>query len=520
MNTEDLEIKLKSWPGNTLSLGRLLIFLGICFWLAFAPGEYATVYAWIVVFGFLLYLGLFFYLYKKRKVLSEKLFVYNFILDIVFITTLIFLTGKAQSNFYLLYYLAVSIGSYYLGFRRGLFITFLASLSYLGLMFFLGNVIFAGDLIVRISFLWLFAIIFGMVSRFIKGSETKLFRTLDVLNQRTVELERTQVQIETIYEASRTLGEIYNLDEVIDEILKIAKDVLGFQSCSVLLLDRKNDCLLLKAKFEMDKKLKFDPPKKITLQGIAGSVVQNRKGTRIFDVRTEPRYVPGLEDSRSEMVVPMISQGKVTGVLDAESKKVGAFKEADQKVFSILASSAAMAIENAMLHQQMEELTILDELTGIYNFRYFARKLTDELKRAKRYHQPLSLLMIDIDWFKRCNDSFGHLFGNLVLKTLSEVIRSCVREVDILARYGGEEFVVILPQTTKTDAKSIGERIRSQVESTTFRDQKGQTQTALTVSLGVASYPVDAETEEELLKKVDQALYLAKGKGKNLVCVL
>lgn len=520
VHSENSESKLWSWPTNILLLGRGLIFLGVCFWLAFAPKEYTTVYAWILASFFLLHLGLFFYLSRKRKILLEKLFFFNFIFDILFITALIFFTGKAQSNFYLLYYLSVSIGSYYLGFGGGLFLTFLASLSYLCLIMLLGKEIFAGDLMVRVSFLWFFAIIFGMASKFIKVSERRLFKTLDVLNQRTVELERTQVQIETIYETSRALGEIYNLEEVLDEILRIAKDILGFQSLSVLLFDKKKECLLLKAKFELEKKFKFDPPKKIPLTGITGSVVKSRKGVRIFDVRTDPRYVLGLEDARSEMAVPMISRGKVVGVLDAESKKIGAFEEADQKVFSILASSAAMAIENAMLHQQTEELTIIDELTGIYNFRYFTKKLTGELKRAKRYHQPLSLLMIDIDWFKRCNDSYGHLFGNFVLKTLSSVISSCIREVDILSRYGGEEFVVILPQTTKIDAKRIGERIRYQVESTTFKDKTGPTKTFLTVSLGVASYPVDAEAQEELIKKVDQALYIAKGKGKNLVCTL
>jgi len=520
VESENFELKYRSWSPNLLFLGRFFAFVGICIWLGFSPQGYTVVYVWILNLAFLLNLSYSFHLFTKKKILPEKLHTYNFVFDTAFITALIIFTGIYQSNFYLLYYLSVTVGSYYLGFRKGLFLAFLASVFYLGLFLPFDQKIFLGDLIVRVGFLWLFTIIFGMVSRFIKESESKLFKTLDVLNQRTVELERTQVQIETIYEASRTLGEIHNLEEVVDEILKIAKDVLGFEACSVLIYDKENECLLLKAKFEMGKKLKFDPPQKIPLGGVAGSVVKSRKGVRIFDVKTDPRYIPGLKDSRSEMAVPMISRGKVTGVLDAESRKVGDFKEADQKVFSILSSSAAMAIENAMLHQQMEELTIQDELTGIYNFRYFARKLIAELKRAKRYHLPLSLLMIDIDWFKRCNDSYGHLFGNLVLKTLTRVIRSCIREVDILARYGGEEFVVILPQTTKIDAKSIGERIRYQVESTSFKDNTNRSFTSLTVSLGVASYPVDAESEEELIKKVDQALYMAKGKGKNLVCAL
>jgi diguanylate cyclase (GGDEF)-like protein len=220
------------------------------------------------------------------------------------------------------------------------------------------------------------------------------------------------------------------------------------------------------------------------------------------------------------MAVPMISQGKIIGVLNAESKKVGAFSEQDQKVFSILASSAAMALENASLHRKMEELTVIDELTGINNYRYFVGKLDNELKRARRYHQSLSLLMIDIDWFKRYNDTYGHLFGNLILRELSQTIKGCIRDVDILVRYGGEEFVVILPQTDKEDARQIGERIRSKVEQTQFEDVKNKLKVKLTVSLGVATFPENGTEQEELIKNVDQALYLAKWKGKNLICTL
>jgi diguanylate cyclase (GGDEF)-like protein len=125
--------------------------------------------------------------------------------------------------------------------------------------------------------------------------------------------------------------------------------------------------------------------------------------------------------------------------------------------------------------------------------------------------------MIDIDSFKECNDKFGHLFGNLILKELTQVIKGCVRDVDIFARYGGEEFVVILPQTTKSQTKMIGERIRTCVESTLFKDEKNLHSTHITVSLGVSCYPESGENSEELMKKVDQALYLAKGEGKNLV---
>jgi len=498
-------------------LSRSLLFLGICLWLAFAPTDFDRTNGWFLLGIFIIHLLVFSYFSKKLDFKSKTVFSFTFLFDIAFISALTYFTGGIQSEFYLLYYVIVSIGAFYMGLNEGLILVFLASLLYI--LVNLGDLkaVFLGDLLVRLALLWPFAIAMGVISNFIKSSEQRLVQTLDRLNERTSDLERTQVQIETIYETSRSLGEIHDLDQVLDEILNITKNVLSLEYCSILLYDKEKSCLWLKAKEELGRKFKYDVPKKIPLNGITGSAAQSSKAERIMDVRNDPRYLSGLEGARSELAVPMISRAKVVGVLNVESREVGDFTQQDQKVLSVLAGSSAMAIENASLHKRMEELTIVDELTGIFNYRYFNQKLENELKRAKRYHQNLSLIMIDIDSFKRCNDSFGHLFGNLILKKLTEVIKRCIRDVDIFARYGGEEFVVILPQTTKPQAAMIGERIRTCVESTLFKDEKDLHSTHLTVSLGVCCYPESGENAEELIKKVDQALYLAKGEGKNLV---
>ncbi len=124
----------------------------------------------------------------------------------------------------------------------------------------------------------------------------------------------------------------------------------------------------------------------------------------------------------------------------------------EEQFLSILARSTALALENAELHKRTEELTIIDELTETYNYRYFIQKLQEEKKRALRYDLPVSLIMVDIDWFKKLNDTYGHEIGNVVLKDLSRIIKRCIRDVDIFARYGGEEFVIILPQTASVEA--------------------------------------------------------------------
>ena len=188
-------------------------------------------------------------------------------------------------------------------------------------------------------------------------------------------------------------------------------------------------------------------------------------------------------------------------------------------MLSAVARSAGLALENAELHRKTEELTIIDELTGIYNYRYFVQKLQEEKRRALRYDLPLSLIMVDIDWFKKLNDNYGHEIGNEVLKQLANVIRRCIRDVDIFSRYGGEEFVIILPQTPRGEASHIGERIRSQVEQEIISTGNGS-KVKITVSVGVSSFPENGKSHEELVSVADQALYRAKGDGRNLVCVI
>jgi len=218
------------------------------------------------------------------------------------------------------------------------------------------------------------------------------------------------------------------------------------------------------------------------------------------------------------VIIPMTFHAHATGLLIAESSEPRFFGDRDEQLLAVVARSAGLALENAELLKRTEELSIVDELTDSYNYRYFVQKFQEEKKRAVRYDLPLSVIMIDIDWFKKLNDGYGHEAGNAVLKELARVIKECIRDVDIFARYGGEEFVVILPQTPSDEARRIGERIRSQVAATVI-DIGPKGTVKITVSIGVSSYPENGRSEEELVSVADQALYKAKGSGKNLVCV-
>jgi two-component system cell cycle response regulator len=178
------------------------------------------------------------------------------------------------------------------------------------------------------------------------------------------------------------------------------------------------------------------------------------------------------------------------------------------------------AEEKRRLEQEIEakefyrSISIIDELTGLYNYRHFHELLTRELKRSKRYFHPLSLLMIDIDHFKEYQDAYGHLAGDVALKVIARITRDTVRGVDIVARYGGEEFAVISPETTKAEAAAVGERVRDAIARSVL-----PTGGRLTVSVGVASYPTDAQSKEQLIWRADQALYRAKQRGRNQTCI-
>lgn len=181
------------------------------------------------------------------------------------------------------------------------------------------------------------------------------------------------------------------------------------------------------------------------------------------------------------------------------------------------------AIENKQLREMAvkseyyKKLSNLDGMTSLYNYRFFKEMLKHEVDRHTRYNRSLSLLMIDIDDFKRVNDSYGHLVGDQVLKQIAELLKKSIRSHDLVARYGGEEFAVILPETMEEEAIKVGERIVTTIRDFHFNLIEGKNPETLSVTVGLASFPKDAEEPEQLIEHTDQALYEGKNAGKNQV---
>ncbi len=556
-------------PDRFFILARLVIILGIATFLAANPlAEYQKNYAWLLLLVFAIHFGILLRILKAKVYERIKLFRVTLIFDIIFVSFLVYFTGGMESNFYLLYYLAIAFASYTLGLWESIILSFLATFIYISLNVYDLKGIFVGDLLVRLSFMWFFATIVGSVSKNVKTSEERLHKAYDDLNQRTSELEKSQSQIETIYETSQSLSKLYVVDRIIDQVLNIVQHILGYPNFSIFLLNSDHTLLTLSGKIEGGRKIKLEAepqsysviphldslsnkssfldqkteiltfqtePKfkaetkektkvektlEFPIVGVLEEVVKTGQPFKTTDFKPQPQDLLLDTQTKAILAIPLLMQGTVFGVFYFESPKMGAFLETEQKILTILANSASLAIENAMLHNKTEELSVSDELTGAFNYRYFTQSLLEEIKRSKRYRQSLSLMMVDIDWFKKCNDSYGHLFGNLVLKDVVSIIKRCIRDVDILCRYGGEEFIVILPQTNKKDAYAIAERVRFFVQKHSFQDPGMRIKTKLTVSLGVATFPEDATDPDKLILQVDSALYQAKGKGKNLVCVV
>jgi diguanylate cyclase (GGDEF)-like protein len=193
------------------------------------------------------------------------------------------------------------------------------------------------------------------------------------------------------------------------------------------------------------------------------------------------------------------------------------FDDSEIELFAYLAGQAAVSIENADLHETVQRQAVTDELTGLSNLRHFHDSLAGEIERTRRFNQPVSLVMLDIDDFKAVNDTYGHQQGDIVLSKVASVLRELSRDIDEPARYGGEEMAVILPQTDLEGAELAAERMRAAIEALQIERIDGEDPLGVTASFGVASLPECAKDKESLIAEADAALYRAKRGGKNAV---
>jgi diguanylate cyclase (GGDEF)-like protein len=221
---------------------------------------------------------------------------------------------------------------------------------------------------------------------------------------------------------------------------------------------------------------------------------------------------------KSHLTLPLAMEGEVIGCISLNSDQPNAYEAQDLQFFSVIGYQMAATLKHFRRFSSIKDMATYDKLTGLCNRRHFEERIKVEAQKAFAKHLPLSLIMVDIDHFKKVNDTFGHPEGDMVLREIASLLKKSVREKDTVARYGGEEFILILPEARLEASSLIAERIRLLVENTLF--DVGKAQLNLSVSLGVSNYPVHrARSDEELIKMADLALYEAKRKGRNRVCI-
>ncbi len=314
-----------------------------------------------------------------------------------------------------------------------------------------------------------------------------------------------------------TLSSTHDLRKMLAVILETAMVTIRAEAGALMLFSGSRDELYLKVGRGLDGRLPSASVRLAIGEGVAGRVAQTGEAVH---GQTGPdgqtlELAPNEPRADSVIAVPLKSQGRVIGVLNLYDRTdADAFDENDLATIRSFANQATVAIDNVLLHQEAQRLSITDGLTGLWNYRYFQMNFDKEIERASRFQRPLALLIFDLDKFKQVNDVHGHQRGDSVLIELATRVKSAIREVDTLARYGGEEFVLILPETDLDGATLTAGKICEIVRQRRF-GAAGEEPIRVTVSVGVAVYPEHGRSGATLVKSADAALYAAKEAGRD-----
>jgi diguanylate cyclase (GGDEF)-like protein len=219
----------------------------------------------------------------------------------------------------------------------------------------------------------------------------------------------------------------------------------------------------------------------------------------------------------SLLFAPLPVRERTVGVLVLGRENTAPWAFPEMALYRTIADRIAVYVDTATLYNETKRLAITDELTGTYNHRYFHTRMEEEIRRADRYNRPLSILMLDVDHFKRYNDTHGHLMGDEVLKGVANTLKRWTRVIDVVSRYGGDEFTLLLPETDEEGALVVARRLKKEIEETYFPLESYQPAGSITVSMGISSFPENGISSKELVKSADDAMYKAK-ETRNTIC--
>ena len=337
------------------------------------------------------------------------------------------------------------------------------------------------------------------------------------------DLRRNLERVSLFHEIGRTLVSGLGLQSILQTIMEKLSVSIEADTCSLLMVDEDSQELYFKVVIGTNAQQLRDVRVKLG-DGIAGWVGQTGESLLVADVDQESRFASEVDEvtgtkTHSVVCIPIYARDRILGVIELINC-VGkeSFQEEDLSLLYNLADYTAIALENARHVQRITELTITDDCTSLYNARHLCFVLDAEIYRSRRYGYEFSVIFIDLDRFKNVNDTNGYLVGSKLLSLIGELIKGNLRLIDCAFRYGGDEFVVLLPQTDQEQAIVVVQRLKELLYNTAFFPEKGHNVT-VTASFGLASFPHDGQTRNELLLLADKAMYLAKRTSRNSIAV-
>jgi diguanylate cyclase (GGDEF)-like protein len=342
----------------------------------------------------------------------------------------------------------------------------------------------------------------------------KIVSNSGILEESNKKLSKSIAEFYTLHQISQAIGSVLDVKELLKRLNDIILGVMGV-SCSTIIL---YDSGIERLKVHTTNISNINELATVT-DNINNGVLTEalNEGYNILENNVDcSKYAfTHGRDIKSLICIPLITGTRKYGLVLVEHKFEKAFDADSVRFLSIIAQQVGIVMENAELYYKMRELARRDGLTDVYNRQYFQEILEDEFKNAKRENYPLSLAIFDIDYFKKFNDLYGHMFGDKVLISIIKTIKPILRKNDIIARYGGEEFIILFPRTNLNEAYEKVETLR-QIISSHVVEESGVS-VSITASFGISSFDECALTEKDLIRTADDALYEAKSAGRNCV---
>lgn len=319
---------------------------------------------------------------------------------------------------------------------------------------------------------------------------------------------------------ARALTSSLELDSVLHTIMEQMRQFFEPETWSLLILDEaRKELYYAVAVGQSEAELR---DLRVPLgEGMAGWVAQNGESLIVPDIEQDGRFPqdnPGRFQLRSAICMPLLSRQRTLGVIQLFNCRLESMTEYTISFLHILCDYAAIAIENARAVEKIQALTITDDCTGLYNQRRLQQVLEEQVQRSRRGKKQFSVIFFDLDYFKRINDNHGHQIGSRLLSEVGDCMRRFVRPADIPFRYGGDEFILLLPETAKDQAESIARKMLDRLRSEVFHVEPGL-DLQIRASFGVASYPEDGSSGQDIVRAADAAMYLVKGTTRDDVAV-